>query len=68
MNAGVHSRENLDVWLKPAKPPGESPYGPKPEHFLPLQFGIKRLGDQLHVLTKESDFTGGMGIYNLKVS
>lgn len=68
INAGVHSKENLDVWLKPAKQPGESPYGPRPQHFLPLRFGIRRYGDQLHVVTNEKDFTSDLGIYSLKVS
>ncbi|TIB23248.1 hypothetical protein E3P77_01775 [Wallemia ichthyophaga] len=67
INAGVHSKENLDVWLKPAKQPGESPYGPRPQHFLPLRFGIRRYGDQLHVVTNEKDFTSDLGIYSLKV-
>ncbi|TIB98252.1 hypothetical protein E3Q18_02152 [Wallemia mellicola] len=66
INAGVHSKENLDIWLNPARRPGESPYNPKPEYFLPFEFGIKRTSDNVQVVTDQDKYDGDMAIYSLK--
>ncbi|TIC65270.1 hypothetical protein E3Q02_02279 [Wallemia mellicola] len=66
INAGVHSKENLDIWLNPARRPGESPYSPKPEYFLPFEFGIKRTSDNVQVVTDQDKYDGDMAIYSLK--
>ena len=70
INAGVHSKENLEIWTKPQnKQLSDNNKNDSVYHFLPLKFGIGKIGDDLMICTDDEDINrnrNNLVVYNLK--